>query len=861
MAKRPSQKSVTDNFVDALGMSTNVYNPGPKTARRLLNVHSNDEPGKLTIRPGYSLKYTAPTMTNLENAEFMDFALFFDRQLDTQTGREITCLIQKATMKHLSISDATDNDDLKGFWFWVRPYVDAGVWKDQWSLLNNTIITSISTAPDATYQSMMKIYAGEDNIIDDQLVGWTIYNKSKQEYSKIITCKNESSTVTRINIAFYNNAWEATDILVIHKFFVDPNYQSTLYNTVNKEDIAFHNLPNDLRVSFGGNAGIPSFAIGYRNKYFKIEKADFTNLHSDITDSALKEFAKVNQILLDTNLLFPSAYDLVLTGNSNISSETFDAGKYYFRLTGKADGYEEQLLIEKSITLSEPSTIGFQLIKYLGRDNSRLTDIKLYFQNYQDYQSYNSYDYGGGDLNYYLLEQFPVTDKEFLQEKWVINSDGELVYDTAGYKTIYNMLPRYPNPFGGDAIWPEWGAVLNAPYGASRKKESNSIQIQNGVYGAYFAAGAVKISSLKKNKIYRIHYEISFNVEHINYNIKMKFCWIKTINEYFCEIYDTGFDSISLGEFNDTPKSGYIDVEFPDTFHASEYNNPGIVLMEEPALYFEKAFEISEFYVEELPMADININTKLGTEISSELNYNSTDSLVSAWDFALELNGRIYYFNPYTTRRWANFVFVSHIHSDNSFMWDIASTSNYREIGLKSSDQIIGAVILPTTEILMIKDKSAQILQDDGLIGILREPIEDISCVARATIVVFNGYVLWCGLDEIYSFGGGGVKRWLRDTIRDVYSAINDKNLLKAVRDRFGSYRLRIYDKTNKTEFLLTENGWVEEAKYHYAVSYQQDFEGKLNFLATTGQIFGTVYSYENLGYGKLFASKFGPRL
>ena len=77
-------------------------------------------------------------------------------------------------------SEATDDDDINGFWFWIRPYYNGVVWKDEWQLLNQSIITSISTAPDATYKSMIKIVGGEDNdITDNMLIGWTIFNKTK----------------------------------------------------------------------------------------------------------------------------------------------------------------------------------------------------------------------------------------------------------------------------------------------------------------------------------------------------------------------------------------------------------------------------------------------------------------------------------------------------------------------------------------------------------------------------------------------------------------------------------------------------------------------------------------------------------
>ena len=308
-------------------------------------------------------------------------------------------------------------------------------------------------------------------------------------------------------------------------------------------------------------------------------------------------------------------------------------------------------------------------------------------------------------------------------------------------------------------------------------------------------------------------------------------------------------------------------IEFPETYHDSRFNIPGLYIESDDGFSYliaadERGIQITEFTIQELPEENLNKNTELGTEINDELNYNSTDSLVKGWDFTLELGGRIYYFNPYTNKRYVNLIMVSHISPSNAFMWDLASASNFREAGLKSGDNIVGAILLPTTEILIIKNKSAQILSDDGLVGILREPIEGITCVSRASITIINGTVYLCGIDEIYSLSTSiGKRPLLKQTIRDLYLAIENKELIRAIRDRWDTYRIRIYDTENRTEFLLTENGWVEESKYHFPVIYREDFKSKLNFMATDGKIYGTLYAIENIGYGRLYSTKYGQRL
>ena len=252
----------------------------------------------------------------------------------------------------------------------------------------------------------------------------------------------------------------------------------------------------------------------------------------------------------------------------------------------------------------------------------------------------------------------------------------------------------------------------------------------------------------------------------------------------------------------------------------------------------------------------------LGTEILSEMNYTPTFDMMKGWDHALMLKGRIYYLNPYVEKRYENFLLVSIIHSDNSFMWDIASFSNFRELERHDGNNSLGLELLPTTEILIVKQRSYEILHDDGLTGILREPITGVSCVTKDGVVNLGGLIIIPGVDEIYAFSSsGGVKPLLVKTIRDIYQAIENKNLLFAIRDRYNSYRLRIYDPEDKTEFLLPETGWVEEKRNLFPVIYREDFHSKLNFMATDGNIYGTLYALENIGYGRLYSTKFGQRL
>ena len=217
------------------------------------------------------------------------------------------------------------------------------------------------------------------------------------------------------------------------------------------------------------------------------------------------------------------------------------------------------------------------------------------------------------------------------------------------------------------------------------------------------------------------------------------------------------------------------------------------------------------------------------------MGYTPTYDLVKGWDQALvSFNGRVYYLNPYLEKRYENFLVVSHIAPPATFMRDIASFSNFRELEKYDSNETLAIELLQNREILILKDASITTIADDGLIGQIREPIYGIGCISRGSVVNINGLVFWCDDDEIFMLNIGSSlipKPLLKETIRDLYLAITDKEKIFGTRGKFNTYKIRINDSSLKTEFLLTETGWIEERKYHYPEIYRGGFNNKLYFM------------------------------
>ena len=197
--KRQNQNWTEIEFADCLGMATNVVNPGRQYAQRILNQQTHEKPGALKLRPGYTKKYVAPSNEKIVNLGFLNFDTFYDRQAIPE-GREITCLIQQGEIQAVLdgiIPVIPDTQNL--LCFWVRPYWGGEFWIDDWNWINTMFITKIVTGSDATYQNMIKVFGNETQSLgNNSVVGFTIYNKTKDQYAKVITSKTEGNNIHRI---------------------------------------------------------------------------------------------------------------------------------------------------------------------------------------------------------------------------------------------------------------------------------------------------------------------------------------------------------------------------------------------------------------------------------------------------------------------------------------------------------------------------------------------------------------------------------------------------------------------------------------------------------------------------------------
>lgn len=802
-------------------MATNPHYPGRKSAKRLLNVHAHQKPGQILLRPGYELKYDVPEDSRIGNSSVINFDMFYDRQTNLD-GEEITVLLQKGTVSSFDLLAIGEKIDM--LCFWARPYWNGTMWVDEWQWLNETIITKIKSV-DSTYHNVIEIL--NNGIEEDALIGYTIYNKTKSSFARIITNKSVDSTTMRINHTLFSS-WEIDDVIIISRAWIDLDSLNALYN-IAYNDVVFHRINNDLRIGFGGYENRPGLMIGYRKSSLFISSIDFSATHPDLEEEGvLQKFGEINRLILEPHILdtTQTIYGISLTTETG----TMPEGTYHFKLTGVMDDYAEQVIAEANITVNSQD-IFIQPYIVLGKDNLRITKTNLYYSTdgitYYKIREDNLRSFGSTPQSTLIIDGNGRLNTESLSLEGSgefhrnanaanITNEANTIGEWANIGYVHPSIP---------SLFPTVGYMHPVIGSVTPPNGTHLLLWQNPLSSSQWMAIRSPLITADRKLL-----TVSFKIIARYVTIRVSSTGI------FPNPFNGGqdFRDIVLEDVMDWQEISFdMYVEGSLTFWVMQ-GNVG-----------NQRIGIDSLTVTNPNAGDI----QLGTEMRTAMGYTPTLNLVRGWDQALKLRGRIYYLNPFVEKRYENYILVSHIHSSGAFMWDIASFSNFREIERYDSNSAIGMKLLPTMEIMILKDRSFEIIADDGIAGIPREPILDVSCVSRDTVQDILGTIFVCGEEDIYMFSvSKGVTPILKESIRDIYLAIEHKKDLFATRDKHNTYRIRIPDKVNKTEFLFTENGPIEERKYHYADIYRIGKGGILHFLSG-----GKIYAVDpELGGGIL---------
>lgn len=670
--------------------------------------------------------------------------------------------------------------------FWARPSWGGSTWVNSWEWLNEVVITKVKTATHGTTATMLHLTTDK---ADDYFVGWTIWNKTQDIVSQIITSKFDSGG-NRINHTLYNSDYLVDDVIYLFKNYINPTYLEEM-NNATAQEIVFHNVLNDLRIGFGGKENRVGLSIGYRNKYFKIKSFDFSFVHADLDTDALVAFSHINGLILDEYSFLAKPYGIGLTESD---SGTLDNGIYNFRLTGLLDDNSELLLAEDEITTTGGNQIEISPHLTLGKHNKRITDFKVYY----------STDEG---KTYHKIFEVAVSKDSLSLTDFIVDDDGKLVLGGTG-----TSIPL----------------AENAVSVADTDRTSGWSGFTLGLISTNDAQDNFAIRGLVAGIIGHTFQSVDDIIKGESYNVSI---YSKVSDDPTATIYFANSSNETI------PLSNEVDLSVTTSYVLTE--DVLIPTSSDIDLLVIKVIRTaapSYFYFDIL---DISVSTTImtstttpGTEISAAMGYTPSFNLVQDWEQCLVFNGRGHYLNPYIEVKRDNFIMKSAISA--GWMYDAVTNIGsgiFNELDKFDGSKTVGMALLPNADLLILKDQSAMIIDPDT--NLTRDFGRGKGCIARESIVTLSDSIMWCGLEDIYMISPSGaleVHGILDKTIRDLYLADRTKNKIIAIRDKYNAYRFRLYNAPTKKEYMLTDRGWIEQVKYLFVNVYRIGFNNQIWF-------------------------------
>ena len=302
--------------------------------------------------------------------------------------------------------------------------------------------------------------------------------------------------------------------------------------------------------------------------------------------------------------------------------------------------------------------------------------------------------------------------------------------------------------------------------------------------------------------------------------------------------FATGWDVFLKDSNNWTVLSSNVEIFAVGTSYGP-YSDTFILTARADAIIFvPTSGAIAELFIDQLQIiasdSDAGIilsdTSEAGTEISAEMGYTPSFDLVRDWEQVLVFDGRGHYLNPFIEKEYDNFIMKSAISA--GFMYDAVTAGTFLELDKFDGSKTVGMALLPNGNLLILKDQSTMVINPDS------NQTSDFGrgngCIAREGIVTLPNAVMWPGLEDIYMISPSNaleVHGLLDNTIRDIYLA--DRTLSKAIaiRDKYNTYRLRLYNSDTKKEYLFVDTGWIEEVKYLFVNMYRIGFNHQLWFM------------------------------
>lgn len=824
------------------GIATSNRTPRKNQCQECKNFDLRSVLGDLKLRSGFARKYIAPASLDyrgkLSSIAWLDFENLYISE--TNNTGEITIWVAKGTLAgETSLGDYStpDSRDIILFFSshqfdgtnWVTKNWDGSTTGKYW--LNHTIVTKIAAGG----------VSGDTILLDcastglvGELNNWTIVNITKSPYQayQVVYSDNSAVSQLRIYITSSDHDWADGDEIVLMRNYIPYDYLIGMYNTTANQ-VSFHKVLDDLVVGLGSDTNKVGILIGYRKNYLKI--ADIQHNATSVFSSYYDDLSTTNNLILDTYIPIDiEQYGLDIFVASGSSGDELAAGKYFFRLTGLLDGYNEILLVEKSIVLDAAKDLNIFPKLKPGALNKRLTSLRLYCAttaNADDVTPTNPYFY----VQNYVLR----SDENYVADRWYINGQGILTLPTPDlYTEIYDgngNATEIPETDGttGFSIYPPTATLAVAGTG-----KTDTTAAAQGSYWLKFTNTAVAVVPLyatmnqsgvfRKGKIYTVTFYAKGDPI--------------TAGDKLTLVIDCGFDHTFTERFSFTLTTDW--QQFSFTFAAladgsnlffyanSSFNYGNVAVNAHFGLDGISILENNEGFINTLSLGDEEMTDKLG--------YNPTFDMVKSWDDAIVTRGRTFLINPYIEKKYINKIVSSHISGAGANMYHIISAERYIDLENFDGNDLIGIEILPNMNFIAFRSNSSQQVDPDT--GATREIIYGNGVVSRRSIVNFGDKIVWCGDNDIMVTDGLNTISLTDGTIGEEYRALTNKSDIVAIREeKDNAYRFFTGDTTNRTEYILTKKGWVKRVNGgdSYPVNYITARDGSAWFM----DIEGTIYN------------------
>lgn len=814
------------------GIASNNVTPQINEAEDIQNFDLRGKFGALITRKGRSALFSsnnaiasADHRSKLGTLTYLA-ATSFIAESSTGVKQEITIMVTKGTVSGDGTAGSINNLQIWAShqWngtAWVRKNWDSST--AGWYWLNHTIYTDIDSI-DATYTYKISTSAIYSDTLATALIGWTVYNVDKNEYSSIIKCYDDATSL-QLAIAKKTNSWGAGDKLVLMRNYIPYSYLLNMGGSVSASDISFYKPDNNLRISFAGKENVISLFVGYQKKYLGLNSLAFTTSPS-ISDADITAFNTKNNLFCEA-ILYPAAdfgkaFTTEIYFDTAATSTELPLGKYNFRIVGLLGGFNQLLISESEAQVTEGGKrIRYKLSFNPGMFLNRFTSIELY-------AAYN-------DGLYYFVNSFKITDKNALNA-YQCNEFGQFLtsVDTSEDYVFANCLCTQSGTEVssiGD-ITTDRGAISSVTPGhnsIAKFKHVCSIGAPNTF------SIVIPVDYLYQSKLYDISFEIASDSPSMALTINFG-----TDGQINVPVDTGGGDSnkwTTLSFKRVQPK--FLTSQITITCTVNNYSTVNTFLDNLSIIQFA----YNEYNNDNKRTSELN-----GIEISSKMGYEPTKYLALSWDKAVESQGKTHALNPYFEQdgRISNYLFFSPISGSGAIQWDVIPFTYINAFNWESFDgnDLLTIEVLPNGNILELRRNSAGIR--DAVYGSLIQSFYGKGIASVKSVINDGQSVKWVSQGDIFATDGLQTVNISETTINDKLNAVSDKSVIFATREIKGNaYRL-YFGTTGGTayEYILTNMGWIG---YTWSgktlVSYYTATDGTVIILDSTGVLYKDLNS------------------